>query len=84
MSYGSESKNRIEGTVLEAVPNALFRVRLVDGRSVLAHISDEAKVGTVRLVPGDRVVLALTAYDLSRARIVGRAEGRPHESIGLG
>ncbi len=84
MSYESESKNRIEGTVLEAVPNDLFRVRLIDGRRVLAHIGEEARAGTIRLVPGDRVVLELTAYDLSRARIVARPGGRSHESIGLG
>lgn len=73
MSYESKANNRVEGTIVEVVPNDLFRVRLVDGRWVLAHMSEEARVGTVRLVPGERVLLELTAYDLSRARIVGRA-----------
>lgn len=84
MSYESNAKGRIEGTVIEAVPNALFRVRLVDGRFVLAHVGEEARVGIVRLVPGDRVTLELATYDLSRARIVARARGKTHESISFG
>jgi translation initiation factor IF-1 len=72
MSYGNETKKQVEGTVVEAVPNDLFRVLLSDGRYVLAHIGEEARVGTVRLVPGEHVLLELTTYDLSRARIVGK------------
>jgi translation initiation factor IF-1 len=84
MSHESEQHHQVDGTVLETVPNDLFRVRLVDGRHVLAHIGDDARVGIVRLIPGDRVVLELAALDPSRGRIVARAEGRKHESIGLG
>jgi translation initiation factor IF-1 len=70
--------------VVERVPNDLFRVRLIDGRYVLAHMGDVARVGIVRLIPGDRVVLELAAFDPSRGRIVARAEGKKHESIGFG
>lgn len=84
MSYKNMAKSQVDGTVVEAVPNDLFRVRLGDGRYVLAHVAEAARVGIVRLIPGDRVLLELTAYDPSRARIVARAEGKKHESIGLG
>jgi translation initiation factor IF-1 len=84
VSRESKTKNEVAGTVVEAVPNGLFRVRLTDGRNVLAHIGEVARVGIVRLIPGDRVVLETTAYDPSRARIVARAGGKQHESIGLG
>jgi len=84
MSFESEANHQVDGTVVEAVPNDLFRVRLFDGRQVLAHIGEGARVGIIRLIPGDRVVLELTALDPSRARIVARSGGKKHESIGLG
>ncbi len=71
MSYGNETKKQVQGTVIEAVPNDLFRVLLSDGRHVLAHVGEDARVRTIRLVPGEHVLLELTTYDLSRARIVG-------------
>ena len=80
MSYENETKSQVGGTVIEAVPNGLFRVRLVDGRNVLAHIGETARVGIVPLIPGDRVLLETTTLDPSRARIVGRAGGKRHES----
>jgi len=76
VSYASEAKNQVDGTVIEAVPNDLFRIRLVDGRYVLAHIGEASRVGIVRLIPGDRVRLEITVYDPSRARIVARVGGK--------
>ncbi|HZT95367.1 MAG TPA: translation initiation factor IF-1 [Chloroflexota bacterium] len=75
MFYGNERGEELEGTVVEAVPNDLFRVRLEDGRQVLAHVRQEARAVTVRVVPGERVLVVLTKYDLSRARIVGQIKG---------
>lgn len=83
MSYGREVVDEVVGTVLEAVPNDLFCVRLDVGRQVIAHLSEQSRLRIVRLRPGDRVVLQLTSLDPSRARIVARSEGRKHESIGF-
>lgn len=60
--------------VLEAMPNALFRVQLVGGRQIVAHVADETRLTTVRLVPGERVTVQLAAFDPSRGRIIGKAE----------
>lgn len=63
---------RMEGTIVEALPNAMFRVQLDNGFKVLAHVSGKMRKNFIRLVPGDRVVVELTIYDLSRGRIVYR------------
>lgn len=62
----------MEGTIVEALPNAMFRVQLDNGFKVLAHVSGKMRKNFIRLVPGDRVVVELTAYDLTRGRIVYR------------
>jgi translation initiation factor IF-1 len=62
----------VEGTVTEAQPNAMFRVELEGGRSVLATLSGKVRMNFVRVVPGDRVRLELSPYDLTRGRIVWR------------
>lgn len=62
----------IEGTVLEALPNASFRVELTNGHKVLAHISGKMRQHYIRILPEDRVVVELSPYDLSRGRIVYR------------
>jgi len=62
----------VEGTVTEAQPNAMFRVELEGGRSVLATLSGKVRMIFVRVVPGDRVRLELSPYDLTRGRIVWR------------
>lgn len=62
----------IEGTVLEALPNAMFRVELENGHVVLGHISGKMRQHYIRILPEDRVVVELTPYDLSRGRIVYR------------
>lgn len=83
MSREQQVMDQVVGTVIEAVPNDLFCVRLDSGTQVMAHISEESRLGIVRLRPGDRVVLRLMTLDPSRARIVGLSPGRKHESIGI-
>lgn len=63
---------KVEGKVYEALPNAMFRVELDNGHKVLAHISGKMRKNFIRLVPGDRVVLELSIYDLTKGRIVYR------------
>jgi translation initiation factor IF-1 len=62
----------LEGTVLETLPNALFKVELENGHVVLAHISGKMRMHYIRIIPGDRVALEMTPYDLSKARITYR------------
>jgi translation initiation factor IF-1 len=62
----------VEGTVIEPLPNAMFRVELENGHKVLAHISGKMRMHYIRILPGDRVQLELTPYDLSRGRITYR------------
>ena len=62
----------IEGSVVEALPNAMFRVELANGHKVLAHISGKMRQHYIRILPEDRVIVELSPYDLSRGRIVYR------------
>ena len=62
----------VEGTVVEALPNAMFRVELENGHTVLAHISGKMRMHYIRILPGDRVQVELTPYDLQRGRITYR------------
>ena len=62
----------IEGAVVEALPNATFRVELTNGHKVLAHISGKMRQHDIRILPEDRVVVELSPYDLTRGRIVYR------------
>ena len=64
----------LEGTVLETLPNALFKVELENGHVVLAHISGKMRMHYIRILPGDKVTVELTPYDLTRARIVFRSK----------
>ena len=63
----------VEGVVTEALPNAMFRVELVSGHKVLAHVSGKIRLNFIRILPGDRVKVELSPYDLSRGRIVYRS-----------
>ncbi len=63
----------MQGEVVENLPNATFRVKLENGHTVLAHISGKMRMHYIRILPGDKVKVELTPYDLSRARIVFRA-----------
>ncbi|MBS3955940.1 MAG: translation initiation factor IF-1 [Clostridiales bacterium] len=67
-----EDSIEMEGTVLEPLPNAMFRVELDNGHKVLAHISGKMRMHYIRILPGDKVVVELSPYDLSRGRITYR------------
>ncbi|MBQ4403767.1 MAG: translation initiation factor IF-1 [Selenomonadaceae bacterium] len=62
----------VEGKVLEALPNAMFQVELPNGHKVLAHVSGKIRMNFIRILPGDKVTIELTPYDLSRGRITYR------------
>ena len=62
----------VEGTVVEPLPNAMFKVELENGHMVLAHISGKMRMHFIRILPGDKVKLELSPYDLTRGRIVYR------------
>ncbi len=63
---------QVEGTVVEPLPNAMFRVELENGHKVLAHISGKMRKHFIRILPGDKVTVELSPYDLSRGRITYR------------
>ena len=62
----------IEGTVVEKLPNAMFQVELENGHQVLAHISGKLRMNFIKILPGDKVTLELSPYDLSKGRIIWR------------
>ncbi|MBI4337082.1 MAG: translation initiation factor IF-1 [Chloroflexi bacterium] len=62
----------VEGTVEESLPNTMFRVRLANGHLVLAHASGRVRMNFIRILPGDRVLVELSPYDLTRGRITYR------------
>ena len=62
----------VEGKVLEALPNAMFQVELENGHIVLAHVSGKIRMNFIRILPGDKVTIELTPYDLTRGRITYR------------
>ncbi|MFZ7132948.1 MAG: translation initiation factor IF-1 [Eubacteriales bacterium] len=66
----------VEGTVLEAMPNTMFQVELENGHKILAHISGKLRMNYIRILPGDKVIVELSPYDLTRGRIVWRGKGR--------
>jgi translation initiation factor IF-1 len=69
-----EDAIRVEATVLEALPNAMFRVRLENGsnHTLIAHVSGKMRMNFIRILPGDKVVVELSPYDLKKGRIVTR------------
>lgn len=62
----------VEGVVTEPLPNAMFRVELANGHKVLAHVSGKIRLNFIRILPGDRVLVELSPYDLTRGRITYR------------
>ena len=67
-----EEAIEVEGVVIEPLPNAMFRVELENGHRVLAHISGKMRMHYIRILPGDKVLVELSPYDLSRGRITYR------------
>ncbi len=67
-----EESIEVEGVVIETLPNAMFRVELKNGHRVLGHISGKMRKHFIRILPGDKVVVELSSYDLNRGRIVYR------------
>lgn len=63
---------QVEGAVIEPLPNAMFRVELDNGHRVLAHISGKMRMHYIRILPGDRVLVELSPYDLTRGRVIYR------------
>jgi translation initiation factor IF-1 len=62
----------VDGTVIEPLPNAMFKVELANGHQVLAHVSGKIRMNFIRILPGDKVTVELSPYDLKRGRIVYR------------
>jgi translation initiation factor IF-1 len=69
-----EEAIEVEGRVIEPLPNAMFRVELENGHRVLAHISGKMRMHFIKILPGDRVTVELSPYDLTRGRIVYRTK----------
>lgn len=66
----------VEGIVTEALPNTTFRVKLDNGYEVMAHISGKLRMNYIKILPGDKVVMELSAYDPTKGRIIWREKGR--------
>ena len=64
----------LEGTVLESLPNAMFQVELENGHQILAHISGKLRMNFIRILPGDKVTVEISPYDLTKGRITWRAK----------
>lgn len=64
----------LEGTVVEALPNAMFQVEFDNGHKILAHISGKLRMNFIRILPGDKVTVEMSPYDLTRGRITWRAK----------
>ena len=73
-SSAKEEGIQVEGTVGETLPNAMFRVELDNGHEVLAHISGKMRMNYIRILPGDKVTIQMTPYDLTKGRITFRAK----------
>jgi translation initiation factor IF-1 len=73
-SLSKEDVIEIEGTVVESLPNAQFRVELPNGHQLLAHISGKLRMNFIRILPGDKVTLEMSPYDLTKGRITWRSK----------
>ena len=71
---------KVDGVVKETLPNAMFRVEIEGGHEVLGHVSGKMRMNYIRILPGDKVALELSPYDLTRGRIVLRYKGEKTES----
>ncbi len=70
-----EEAIEVEGTIIEPLPNAMFRVELENGHKVLAHISGKMRMHYIKILPGDQVTVELSPYDLTRGRVTFRSKG---------
>ncbi|MCC3145061.1 translation initiation factor IF-1 [Halanaerobium sp. Z-7514] len=73
---GKEDPIEVQGTVVEPLPNAMFRVELENGHKVLAHVSGKMRMNFIRILPGDKVTVELSPYDLTRGRITYRHKAK--------
>ncbi len=71
-SVAKEEPIKVEGTVVELLPNTMFRVQLPNGHRILAHISGKMRLHFIRILPGDKVMVEMSPYDLSKGRITFR------------
>ena len=69
-----EDMIELEGTVVEAMPNAMFKVEIQGGHNILAHISGKLRMNFIRILPGDKVTVEMSPYDLSKGRITWRSK----------
>ncbi|MFQ5442084.1 MAG: translation initiation factor IF-1 [Thermodesulfobacteriota bacterium] len=69
-----EEAIQVEGTVVETLPNAMFRVELENGHKILAHVSGKMRMHFIKILPGDKVTVELSPYDLTRGRITYRSK----------
>lgn len=69
-----EEAIQVEGTILESLPNAMFRVELENGHKVLAHVCGKMRMHFIKILPGDKVTVELSPYDLTRGRIIYRSK----------
>ncbi len=74
MIMAKEEAVQVEGTVVESLPNAMFRVELENKHIVLAHVSGKMRMNFIRILPGDKVMCELSPYDLTRGRIIYRVK----------
>ena len=74
MAKEKEDVIEVEGTVVEALPNAMFKVQIEGGHILLAHISGKLRMNFIRILPGDKVTIELSPYDLTRGRITWRSK----------
>ena len=69
---GKQDVIEIDGEVVDTLPNAMFKVRLANGHEILAHVSGKIRMNYIRILPGDKVTLEMSPYDLSKGRIIWR------------
>lgn len=73
-SLSKEDVIEVEGVIQEALPNAMFKVKLSNGHDILAHVSGKLRMNYIRILPGDKVTIEMSPYDLSKGRITWRAK----------
>lgn len=73
-SLSKEDVIEVEGIIQEALPNAMFKVKLSNGHDILAHVSGKLRMNYIRILPGDKVTIEMSPYDLSKGRITWRAK----------